>query len=611
MQPLLKVDLTTGTHVEYQVPTDWVRDYLGAASLAARLLYDELTLELDPLSPAAPLLFLNGPLTGTAGPAVGRFIVSGKSPATGLWAESNAGGFWGPELRKSGFDGVWITGRADKHVYLQIIDGEVTLRSADHLWGLDTYETQDDIKDEINAKGVRVACIGPAGEVRIPFALIACDHGRVAGRTGLGAVMGAKNLKAIAVHGNRSVPVIDWQTFKPVRAAANRALRGDNQTIVLREMGTAGTADYFDYLGEMPKKYFRAGTFEGVEKVTGATMSESILTGVSACRACVIACGRVVTLDDGEKRKGPEYETMVGFGPNLLIDDLPAITRLGELCDRLGMDTISMSNTIGLSFTLYEQGQLTTEATGGLKLEWGNVEVVEECVQLTARRAGFGAQLAEGARNLGRRYSAEEEAVQVNGLEVAYHDPRGASGMALVYATSPRGACHNQSDYFIVDIGNADEELGLQFYDRHGGKEKAANVARHQNWVTVNNALVLCVFANVSPTIILELTNAALGLDFTLDELMRCGERAWNLKRIINNRLGLTGANDKLPRALLEPYPDGGAAGFVPELDAMLSAYYTARGWDPLSGYPLREKFIDLGLEWAEPQVSVNSSNNN
>ena len=598
MQPILQINLTTGQVDRYLPPREWEQQYLGAASLAARLLYPHLTPALDPLSPDAPLLFLNGPLTGTAGPAVGRFVVCAKSPATGLWGESNAGGFWGPELRKAGFDGLWITGRAPHPVYLWVHDDRIEIRDASRLWGLDAYQIQHAIATQLGVKNVRVAAIGPAGEAQIPFALILCDHGRVAGRTGMGAVMGAKNLKAIAVKGTHPVPLVDWQKYKPLRSQANRDLRSHNQTNALRELGSAGASDYFDYLGEMPKKYFQAGTFDGTYNVSGASLTETLLSGVSACHACVIACGRVVTLDGG-KRKGPEYETIVGFGPNLLIDDLAAITRMGELCDRYGMDTISMSNTLGLAFTLFEQGAITPADTGGLALEWGSVEAATRCIHLTARREGFGELLARGARGLAQHFDAASEALQVNGLEVAYHDPRGASGMALVYATSPRGACHNQSDYFMVDVlGHADEQLGIAFLERHAGAEKAANVARHQDWRTLNNALVLCIFAAVPPDTVRQLVNAATGFDFSLDELLRCGERGWNLKRAINNRLGLTRANDTLPKALRQPYPDGGAAGYVIPLDEMLAAYYRARGWDPQTGRPTPQKLRQLDLDW-------------
>ncbi|MBT3389756.1 MAG: aldehyde ferredoxin oxidoreductase family protein [Chloroflexi bacterium] len=598
MQPILKLDLTSGAQEIYTVPAEWQRDYIGGSALAARLLYDDLHPAVDALAPESPLLFITGPLTGTAGPSVGRFVICGRSPATGLWAESHCGGFWGPELRKAGFDGLWISGRARNPVYLWIQDGQVELRDASHLWGLETAAAQETIIQTLGSKPKpRVAVIGPAGESQIPFALILTDHGRVAGRTGLGAVMGSKNLKAVAVRGSGNIPVASAD-FPALRSAANRALKDDNFTSAAHELGTAAVADYADYLGEMPKKYFRAGTFDGVSNISGSTMAETILTGTSACHACVIACGRVVQLDDDGNRKGPEYETVVGFGPNLLIDDLPFIARMGELCDRYGMDTISLSGTLGLAFTLFEQGIITTADTGGLELNWGDRQVVETLVHQTARRAGFGAALAEGSRALGRRFGAEDQAVQVNGLELAYHDPRGASGMALVYATSPRGACHNQSDYFLPDLFGQDEPaIGLEYFERHAGAGKAANVAIHQNWRTVFNALVMCVFANVPPEDILGLLNAATGETRTLEELVYAGERAWNLKRIINRNLGLVGANDVLPAPLRIPYADGGSAGYEIPFEAMLQAYYIARGWDSETGMPTDSKLTELNLE--------------
>ncbi|HAE58292.1 MAG TPA: aldehyde ferredoxin oxidoreductase, partial [Anaerolineae bacterium] len=354
MQPIIKIDLSSGKIERFRIPVEFERDYLGGASLAARLLWDSLTRELDSLSQQSPLLILNGPLSGTAGPTVGRFVVCGKSPATGLWAESNCGGFFGPELRTAGWDGIWITGKAEKPVYLSVQDDKIELRDAASLWGHDTYEVQESIKRETGLSGTRTLGIGIAGERMLPYALLLCDHGRVAGRTGLGAVMGSKNLKAIAVKGTGKVPVFDATAYAPRRSEANRALKADPMTSVLASLGSAGAADYFNYLGEQPKKYFSAGVLEDADNISGASVAEGILVGKSACHGCVIACGRVVKLEDGEKRKGPEYETLVGFGPNLGLTSPATATRLGELCDRYGLDTISMSGVIGLAFRLYE-----------------------------------------------------------------------------------------------------------------------------------------------------------------------------------------------------------------------------------------------------------------
>ncbi len=597
MQPILKINLTTGQTEEYHIPKDWAENFLGGASLAARMLYSTLTKELDPFSPESPLLFLTGPMTGTSGPTTGRFVVCGKSPATSLWAESNIGGHWGPELRAAGYDGLWIIGRAEEPVYIWLIGRQLEVRSAAHLWGRNTYATQENVKEEVGQKSARVCVIGPAGEKQVLFASIMCDHGRMAGRTGMGAVMGSKNLKAIAVRGTNEIPVFDIPRYKKLRSESNRKLRDDNEAKVLRDVGTGGAANYAEYLGAMPAKYYSQGSFPAVDEVSGARMTETILTGRSACQGCVIACGRVVQLPkDVLKRKGPEHETMVGFGANLLNANLESIVDLGELCDRYGMDTISASNTIGLAFHLYERGVLTQEDTRGIVLKWGAVDAIEQLVRLIGSREGIGDLLAQGSKRFAAHFGVEEDAVQVNGLEVAYHDPRGVSGMALSYATSPRGACHNQSDYFFVDWGHTNEQLGIEFFSRHDQAEKAANVARHQDWRTVDNALVMCIFANVEPQEKVDLINAACGLDWSVDDMMKFGERSWNLKRAINIRLGLTAQNDKLPKALLTPFPDGGSEGFVPDIRGMLDAYYEARGWDADTGKPLREKLSELGL---------------
>jgi len=601
---LVSIDLDCGKmHQSIVDPGDF-RAYLGGSALGARLAYSDLGPEIDPLSPEAPLFVMTGPLSGTGGPAVGRFAICAKSPATGLWGESHCGGFFGRELRAAGVYGLKIVGRAAEPCYLFINDGEVEIRSAKNLWGShDTYETQEAIQAELGDRRIRVASIGLAGESQLRIANVLCDNGRFAGRTGMGAVLGSKHVKAIAVRGKNAIPVSQPERFGTLRRAANIALKEDTVSLAMRQAGTAAVADYLDYLGVMPKRYFTGDSFAGMDHVSGSAMANTILSKVSACHGCVIACGRRVKLDDGEERKGPEYETIVGFGPNLGIDDLKAITMLGEWCDRYGMDTISLSNTIGLAFLMFERGLMTKGDADGFELRWGDAEKALELVHLTAKREGFGELLAEGALALATRFGNPELAAQVNGLEVAYHDPRGSSGMALVYATSPRGACHNQSDYFMVDLGQTVDELGIEFYERQAGAEKAANVARHQDWATAGNALVICKLANVPPKMVTDLTNAATGFELTIDEMLAIGERAWNLKRAINNRLGVGRSNDRLPGHLMTPLTGGGSAGYVPPLEEMLNAYYRARDWDAKSGKPTAERLKKLDLEWVIPDI--------
>jgi aldehyde:ferredoxin oxidoreductase len=315
----------------------------------------------------------------------------------------------------------------------------------------------------------------------------------------------------------------------------------------------------------------------------------------------------VVDLGDGVKRKGAEYETLAGFGPNLLIKDPIRITQFGEQCDRYGMDTISLANTIGLAMLFYDKGIIDREDTVGIDLEWGNAEAVEKLIDLTARREGLGEYLARGARGFGRQFDNEQMAVQVNGLEVAFHDPRGGSGLGLVHATSPRGACHNQSDYYLVEVGQVHTSLGMAYYAPRDGAEKTFNVVIHQNWRTVFNSLVMCIFANVPPEVVVELINEAVGTKMDISEMLKSGERGWNLKRAINNKLGLTRENDRLPRGLTVPYEDDPDA-YVPDFNSMIEAYYNTRGWDLSTGFPSQAKLEELGLDWVQKDLPGNEA---
>lgn len=603
---LLRVDLTTGSIRPDTIPAGYIRDYVGGSALGARILWDLLDPALDPLDPRQALLWVTGPLTGSAGPATGRFTVCGRSPQTGLWGEANIGGFVGPELRLAGWDAVLVTGRAPEPVYLWVHDQQAELRPAAHLWGrADIYGTQRIIREETGEPRARAACIGLAGENGVCMAGIFSDHGRAAARTGLGALMGSKNLKALAVRGTGRLVFGQDGVYRSLRTAANKALAEQNMTAVLRATGTSGAAEYLQMLGDMPQKYWTAATFEGAGKVSGAEMAETILTRPTACQGCVIACGREVDIKEGPyasggPAKGPEYETICSFGPQLLVDDLAVITALGDRCDRYGMDTISAGNTIALAYLLFDRGIINESDTGGLALHWGDPQPCFALLDSMARREGFGALLARGSRALAAHYGVEELAVQVNGLDVAMHDPRAMSGQALSYLTSPRGACHNQSDYFSVELGGSLDEIGIPMTDRFTDLGKARFVARHQHWRTLQNALVMCFFAVVPPQTVLELVNAATGYHRTMDELLQAGERGWNLKRCYNLRLGLTPASEKLPKLLLEPLFEGGQEGHVPDTAAMLDEYYAASGWERATGWPAPEKLKELGLEFVQ-----------
>ncbi len=605
---LLHVNLSTGRMEPFQADPAHVADFIGGSGLGARLLWDHLP--ADPAAPEAPLILLTGPLTGTGGGAVGRFTVCARSPRTGLWGESNCGGFWGPELRFAGYDGLLITGRANSPVYLWINDGRAELRDASRLWGrTDTQQAQAAIREEVGESRARVLTIGPAGEQRIPLANLITEGRHAAGRTGLGAVMGSKNLKAVAVRGNDRPTLVHPQRFAELRSRVNRELKEHIFSTALRMAGSSVGTELFAMLGSLTARYFTLGQFPDAERVSGSEMAETILTGISACHGCVIGCGRRVTISEGPyagpETDGPEYETICGFGPQLMISDLAAITHLARLCDRYGLDTISTSGTIGLAFYLFDQGIIGTRETGGLELTWGDAAAAARLIEMLVHQEGLGELLAQGSLALARHFGVEELAVQINGLEVPYHDPRGFSSMALVLATSPRGACHNQGDYYMVELGQAGDALGIPLMDNRQEEGKSPYIARMQDWRSVCNSLVLCFFAAVPPDDVAALLNAATGREWDWEEMLRAGERIWNLKRLLNCRMGYTPAGERLPYLLRQPLAEGPAQGYVPDLERMRQEYYEVRGWDEDTGRPRPEKLEELGLGWARGFVGA------
>jgi aldehyde:ferredoxin oxidoreductase len=598
---ILSVNLTTGEIAERELEARYAREFVGGSGLAARYIYDQTDAGTDPLGPENPLVFMTGPLVGTRAPSCGRYVICARSPQTGLWGESNVGGFVGPHLRFAGYDGVLCTGQAPKPVYLVLQDGEAELRDASFLWGLGAYQTQEAIKEELGAGSLRVACIGPAGENLVKYAGIIADRGRAAGRSGMGAVMGSKRLKAVVCHGTGSIPLADREAFDAIAREVLELVEEDVSTQVLHQTGTAGSANLCSMLGNMPNRYFTQGSLETVDQISGSTMAETILVGTSGCYGCVVQCGREVEVAEGRFRlgetDGPEYETVGALGSLLLIDDLEAISYINHLCNSHGLDTISMGGTLGLAFLLYEQGVISGKETGGTALRWGDPEPVIEMIEKTARREGFGDLLAEGSLALARRYDAEELAAQVNGLELAMHDPRASSGVALSYLTSPRGACHNKSDAYWLDMGRTMEDIGVGFLDRFEEEGKAALMVRHQNWRSAGDALISCQLVNLPSEGLVSLLGAATGWDVTLSDLLRAGERILNLKRALNLRWGLNPGREKLPGLLLRPLEEGGTAGYVPDVDRLLSDYYVARQWDRSTGKPSEEKLLELGLE--------------
>ncbi len=601
MNKLLVVDLTSGRIATEALDETVARRFVGGASWACHYLYDRIAAMPEPLGPDNPLLFMTGPLVGTAAPLCGRYVVCARSPQTGLWGEANSGGNFGPHLRFAGYDGVLFLGKASHPVYLSLWNGQAELRDARHLWGKDSYATQEAIRAEVPHSKISIACIGPAGENQVKYAAVMNDWGRAAGRTGMGAVMGSKNLKAIVAGGDFQVPVADQALLKATAQAIIQAVKEDPKAQFLSAGGTSSGVDTSMWMGDVPNKYFTESLWEPASNLGGGTMAETILTGKKACYRCTIGCGRITRIAGKhatDKIDGPEYETSMAYGSLILSDDLPGAAYAGHLCNSLGLDTISAGVTIAFAYYLYDRGILTAADTGGLELKWGDVEPALALTEQIARREGFGAVLAEGARSLGRKYGVEELAAQVNGLEIPMHDPRAFVGMALVYATSARGACHNKGDMYMVDLGAAVPELDIQFGDRlESSEEKALMTMRVMDWRTLYDAMVMCVFCNPPASNVVDLLNAVTGWDVRLEDLLPLGERGTNLKRLLNGRLGLSAKNDRLPEHMLQPLPESAAETRVPDMDVLLPAFYKWRDWDPQTGMPTVDKVRQLGLQ--------------
>ncbi|MBE9472672.1 MAG: aldehyde ferredoxin oxidoreductase family protein [Chloroflexi bacterium] len=602
MGKILRVDLSTGKIWDEPLDEEYARAFVGGSGLAARYVYDMVDGDTDPLGPENPLVFMTGPLVGTAMPSAGRCSVCALSPLTHIWGESNTGGFFGPELHFAGYDGVIITGQAEKPVWLSIVEGRPELHDAADLWGCDSYVTQERVREALGEPRARVACIGPAGENRIKMAAVMNDHGRAAGRTGMGAVMGSKNLKAVGVRGSARVPLADPDGFKAVVREIIAGLDEDMQAISFQLAGTASGVDMLLMYGDMPIRYYQQGEWEGASNLSGVLMTDQYLNKGTACYRCPIACGRETRAPNYglDKVDGPEYETLGAFGSLAMVDDLEAVIYAGHLCNVYGVDTISTGCTIALACEMFERGIISAADTGGLEIRYGDVQMTHRLIEMIAHRDGFGDVLAEGSAALAERFGVPELAVTVNRLEVPMHDPRAFVGLAVTYALSPRGACHMEGDMYGVDMGMGPAlELGILPGDRFDATEEKGRIAaRQQAWRNLYNAMILCQFQNPGVERVLAALNGATGWGLEADDLMTLGKRIVTLKRMLNMRRGLTRADDRLPDLLMQPL-EGGTEGMVPDVDVLLAGAYAEYGWDPETGKPTRETLEELGLGFA------------
>jgi aldehyde:ferredoxin oxidoreductase len=609
---LLRVDLNNGDISTEPLEETFCRRYIGGAGFIIYYLLKEMNPEIDPLSSENKLIFAAGPLTGISLGGAARHAVGAKSPLTGGIAKSEAGEWWGAQLKRSGFDALIVEGRAVKPVYLWIHDGEVEIKEAGHLWGRMTRETQEAIRSEVGDENARVALIGPAAENLVSYACIMHGTHDAAGRGGLGAVMGSKNLKAVAVRGSNPPPVADRDGVRAVSAWLK-----ENMDLMkgYRELGTGGAMELFEKAGNLPSHNFREGRFPAVGSISSTRIRETIRVGMEACFACPVRCKKIVEVKEpyivDRAYGGPEYETIGAFGSCCGIADLPAIARANALCNAYSLDTITTGVTIAFAMECFEKGLLSREDTGGIDLRFGDAGAMLEVIELIVRREGIGELLALGSARAAERIGrgAEKLAMQVKGLEIPMHEPRLSKGLGLGYMVNPHGADHmdNMMDILMSGYGtklamslNDALPLGLEPTTlEDGGPRKIAYFKAHHSKRIISDCLLLCHFLPYSFAHIIQLVEAVTGWETTVMEQIRVAERVLTLCRLFNLRAGFTAENDKLPERFFEPTPDGAlqdkALNFE-EMEAAKRYYYDLMGWDE-NGVPKAQKLEELGME--------------
>jgi aldehyde:ferredoxin oxidoreductase len=612
MGRILKVDLSSGTISQELLREDWAREYIGGAGLATRYLYERSGAGVDPLGPANPLIFMTGPLTGTASASASRYSVVARSPLTGLWGQSNSGGDFGPALKSSGYDGVCFEGISPVPVTLAIRNGVAELREAGQLWGRTVPETEDALRQAVDGKA-SVACIGPAGENLVRYAAIMNNKHRAAGRCGLGAVMGAKRLKAIVCQGNAPVPLADKHGFSRTARKQFQLLDESILKVGFEAFGTNMVSDMVNVRGGYPTRNWQLGEFAEIEEVNAEGLSDKVLVEGVNCFACPIACGRGTEIRDGKwaghRGEGPEYETTNMFGAMCGVSDMNAITMANYRCNEYGLDTITTGSTIAFAMECYERGILTDEQSEGQRILFGDSDLIVDLVGKIAYREGIGDLLAEGTRIVAQRLGQDSErfAMHVKGLELPAYDPRAAKITGLGYVTANRGGDHMtgyvQGPTFVDVPFLLVEESSIKdpFV---ADPEEVKVLADLEDALAVLDAAGGCKFMGIllSAEDIAELVAKATGWDFEVDEFRRSGERIFNLARALCVREGVGRNEDVLPKRLLEePLPAGPAEGMVIDsdtLEMMKDAYYRCRGWDLATGIPTAEKLADLGLDY-------------
>lgn len=613
----LRVDLTQGTTQVEEVPELVYRMYLGGSAMAAYWLVREVKPGIDPLGPDNVMVVATCLTTGAPFSGTNRFTVAAKSPLSGAYGESEAGGWWGPELKLAGFDGIIIRGQSPRPVYLWIADGKAELRDASHLWGKLSGEVHDTLKQQTD-KRARILQCGIAGENRVRFANIVSELKHFNGRTGMGAVMASKRLKAIAVRGKGKLEPKNPEGLAQVQKWLREQY--DRNADMLHKFGTSRNVVAFSTDGILPTRNFQEGSFEHAKVISGQYMAETILTDEGTCFACAIACKREVEVPElgvTPKYGGPEYETIAAGGSACGVGDIRAIAKFNQLCGEYVMDTISTGMIIAFAMECFENGILTTADTDGIDLRFGNADALLKMTEKIARREGLGNILAEGAKRAAERIGkgAERFALHVKGQEIPMHEPRGKQGLSLAYATAPVGADHMRApqdpayEGFHPSGGHALEPLGLcePLPRKELSPRKVRAYYYAQHWWNMASSLGICHLASapidiLTPTPIVNLARAVTGWDTSLWELFKVAERGAALARIFNCREGFTPKDDRLPARLHEAFTSGPLQGVridPEEFGRALRLYHQMEGWDPETGWPTFAKLAELGIEWA------------
>lgn len=614
---ILRVDLTSKTYKEEPLPVEVAQDFIGGSGFTVKYLYDEVPADCDPLGPENKLIYAPGPFTGTTIPCASRMAINAKSPATGAMGVATTGGHFPVEMKRAGYDVLIIEGKAEEPTYLWIKNGEVKFRPAKELWGLTTTDTQQVIKDELHDQNVRISCIGPAGEKLSKMAAIVNER-RVAGRKGLGAVMGSKNLKAIALRGDLQLQIADKEKYDAARKRMRDGMR--KSPILYPEFsryGTSTTLDLTQAMGIYPAtNWAGTGVFNPADKIGGFAI-EALSAGKTACAVCPVGCSQMRLAQKppytGMFTEGPEYETLYSFGGVTGVDNPDAIIAADRISDELGLDTISAGVTIAFAMELFERGILTLEDTGGMDLSFGNDESMVELLKLMGERQGLGDLLADGTKAAAEKIGkgSEKYAMHVKGLELPGYDVRGAKAHGLSFATAFTGADHNKGyafqEIFGIPVPYQVDRLAIE------GKGKLCKWNQDAR-TAVADSPTMCVFLMDMAVADFMFENTAglmegtTGLTYTPEEVHQVGERINNVARVFNTLAGFTRADDDLPERLkTEPIKDGASKGELisqADLDTMLDEYYEARGWTP-EGVPTRAKLEELRLGYAADRLGL------